>query len=376
MYRSSFVQLLLLISLGLGCQVSSSTKEEKLRSEAQQIRQKAINWLLTQQGEDGGWHSQTHGILRGGAAYTPYIMDALQASKTIDLQDKCFSNGYSFLLQQIDNEGAIGQKGAYVLEYPVYATSFLLKIWAKQSITFDTLLQPHFENYLLSQQFTEERGIDTDHLAYGAWGFGEQNLPLGEVGHVDLSHTRRVLEALQQVSFESTHSCWSKAKVFLERLQNNDGGFCSSTYTLGSNKADDQTHERVAYATATADGLLALMSLPDNDITRINAAAKWLLNNEDWDQVSGITPERPGNWEKVLFFYHLAVRAQAYAQLERFGLLPQDNDWRQEVVKLLAIAQSSDGSFSNPWGGPNKEDDPLLATALAVRALNAVLKEE
>lgn len=376
MYRSSFIQLLLLISLGLGCQVSNSTKEEELQSDAHQIQQKAINWLLEQQAEDGGWHSKTHGILRGGVAYTPFIMDALQTSRTIDLQDHCFAKAFDFLLQQLDQEGAIGQKGAYVVEYPVYATSFLLKIWAMRSVQLDTLLQPHLENYLIDQQFTEKRGLFPEHQAYGAWGFGEQNLPFGEVGHVDLSHTRRVLEALQAVRFDTTHTCWSKAKVFLERLQNDDGGFCSSTFTLSANKADDQTHEMVSYATATADGLLALMSLPDMDITRINAAAKWLLNNEDWDQVSGITPERPGNWEKVLFFYHLAVRAQAYAQLERLGLLPHDNGWRQAVVKLLAAEQSSDGAYSNPWGGPNKEDDPLLATALAVRALNAVLKKE
>ena len=376
MYRSSFIPLLSLVFFGLGCQNPNSPTEEQIQLNAQQIQQKAINWLLEQQAEDGGWHSQTHGILRGGAAYTPYIMDVLQASKTIDLQENCFFNGYGFLLQQIDKEGAIGQKGAYVVEYPVYATAFLLKIWGRRSIRFDTLFQPHFENYLIGQQFTEERGIYADHPAYGAWGFGEQHLPLGEVGHVDLSHTRRVLEALQQVSFDSTHPCWSKAKFFLERLQQKDGGFCSSTYTLGSNKADDQTHKMVSYATATADGLLSLMSLPHTDTLRISAAANWLLDNEDWNQVSGIPPGRPGNWEKVLFFYHLSVRAQAYAQLERFGLLPPDNDWRQEVVKLLAIEQSSDGSFSNPWGGPNKEDDPLLATALAVRALNAVLKED
>ena len=180
---------------------------------------------------------------------------------------------------------------------------------------------------------------------------------------------------MQKIKFNPTHACWSAAKVFLERLQNEDGGFCSSTYTLGSNKADDQTHERISYASATADGLLALLSLPELDTPSVNAAAKWLLAHERWDQVSGITPGRPGNWEKVLFYYHLAVRAQAYAQLEKIGYLPLENTWRQEIVKLLSAKQASDGSFSNPWGGPNKEDDPLLATALALRALNVVIGE-
>lgn len=371
--RQLFLLLLLAILTISSCRQNNTPDKENLSIKAINIQKKAINWLLTKQAEDGGWHSETHGVLRGGAAYTPYILDALQESNAIDLQDTCFSNAYTFLLQQLDSTGAIGLKGAYVIEYPVYATSYLLKTWANSPLVFDTLLQLHFEKYLLGQQFTEQRGITPDHLAYGAWGFGEQHLPIGEVGHIDLSHTRRVLEAFQQTNFSPTHPCWPKAGIFLEQLQNTDGGFCSSTYTLGSNKADDQTQECVSYATATADGLLALLSFPEENSQKIELAARWLLVNENWEQVSGITPGRPGNWEKVLFYYHLAVRAQAYSRMDDLSLLPADNDWQQQVVTLLAERQLPDGAFTNPWGAPNKEDDPLLATALAIRALNAVI---
>nr|WP_020534258.1 prenyltransferase/squalene oxidase repeat-containing protein [Lewinella cohaerens] len=373
MHQLSLLFLFAILTV-TGCRKGDTPNKGDISIKAINIQKKAINWLLTKQAEDGGWHSETHGILRGGAAYTPYILDALQESNAIDSQDTCSSNGYAFLLQQLDSTGAIGQKGAYVVEYPVYATSYLLKTWANSPLIFDTLFQLHFEKYLLSQQFTEQRGITPDHPAYGAWGFGEQHLPIGEVGHIDLSHTRRVLEAFQHANLSPTPPCWPKAGIFLERLQNKDGGFCSSTYTLGSNKADDQTHKCVSYATATADGLLALLSFPEKNSRKIELAARWLLVNENWEQVSGITPGRPGNWEKVLFFYHIAVRAQAYSRMNDLNLLPADNDWQQQVVTLLAEKQLSDGSFTNPWGGPNKEDDPLLATALAIRALNAVIE--
>ncbi|MGH1437966.1 MAG: prenyltransferase/squalene oxidase repeat-containing protein [Lewinella sp.] len=369
------ILLFLLVTLTVtSCRKDNTPDTDDLSSKAINIQKKAINWLLAKQAEDGGWHSETHGILRGGAAYTPYILDALQESNTIDPQDTCFSNGYAFLIQQLDSTGAIGLKGTYVIEYPVYSTAYLLKISTKSPIALDTLFQPRFEKYLLSQQFTEQRGITPDHPAYGAWGFGEQHLPTGEVGHIDLSHTRRVLEAFQHAHRSPTHPCWPKAGIFLERLQNNDGGFCSSTYTLGANKADDQTHKYVSYATATADGLLALLSFPEINTQKIEIAARWLLANENWERVSGIAPGQPGNWEKVLFYYHIAVRAQAYAKISHLGLLPTDNDWQQQIVALLTERQLSDGSFSNPWGAPNKEDDPLLATALAIRALNAVIE--
>lgn len=359
------------------CHKESSPTQEEFLNSARELQQKAVQYLLNQQGEDGGWHSTTHGILKGGAAYTPYILDVLVEDHTLAINKVDVLAGYNFLTEQLDSNGVLGQKSPYVVEYPVYATSYFLKVWPREQSGLDTTLQLHFEEYLLQQQFNEARGISPDHPAYGAWGFGEQNLPLGEVGHIDLSHTRRVLEAFRAAGFSPTHPCWAQAAVFLSNLQRADGGFCSSTYTLGANKADDQNHTCVSYATATADGLLALLALPVKDTDRITAAARWLLANEDWHQVSGITPGRPGDWERVMFFYHLAVRAQAYVQLERLNILvkTENDDWRKEVVEILADQQVQDGSFRNPWGAPNKEDDPLLATALALRAINAVMED-
>lgn len=343
---------------------------------AQSIRSHAIQYLLTQQQDDGSWRSETHGILKGGVAYTAYITDAL-----IESDDRLVSTQHTdaailFLLSALDSSGALGYTGKYVIEYPVYATAYLHKIFPSLSISFDTLLRPHFEHFLCAQQFTEARGISVDHPAYGAWGFGENNLPFGEVGHIDLSHTRRVLEALQTAKLSEEHPAWKQAITFLQRVQNEDGGFCSSSYTLSANKADEHDRQCVSYATTTADGLLALAALPHPPERSISRAVDWLVSHEQWDTPSGIKPRQPGDWDKVLHLYHMAVRAQAYAQAEQLGLLPQSiaKQWRTTVVTLLQEEQGPDGSFVNPWGAPNKEDDPLLGTALMVRALNAVLK--
>ena len=40
---------------------------------------RAVRWLWSQQSEDGGWHSQTYGLLRSGQSLTPFVLDALLA---------------------------------------------------------------------------------------------------------------------------------------------------------------------------------------------------------------------------------------------------------------------------------------------------------
>ncbi len=365
-----------LLSCGLflfgGCRKETTSWQQS----AQSIRSHAIQYLIDQQQEDGSWQSETHGILKGGVAYTAYITDALIESNDSLVNTRLTDAGIRFLLTALDTSGALGYTGKYVVEYPVYATAYLHKIFPELTVAFDTLLRPTFEHFLLSQQFNEDRGINSQHPAYGAWGFGEANLPSGEVGHVDLSHTRRVLEALKAGGLSADHPAWNQASVFLGQIQNQDGGFCSSSYTLGANKADDQTNQCISYATATADGILTYLAMPKRPENKLQLAIDWMIENENWEAPSGIPPNRPGNWEKVLHLYHISVRAQAYAKVEALGLLPHSTalNWRANVVKILLQEQAADGSFSNPWGAPNKEDDPLLGTALIIRALNAVLK--
>ena len=52
-------------------------------------------------------------------------------------------------------------------------------------------------DYLRAQQFTEQNGWQQEHPAYGAWGMGGNRRTPPDTGHVDLSMTRYVLEALR-----------------------------------------------------------------------------------------------------------------------------------------------------------------------------------
>jgi hypothetical protein len=96
---------------------------------------------------------------------------------------------------------------------------------------------------------------------------------------------------------------------------------------------------------------------------RIQAAASWLASHTDLDYPQGVPRDHPEPWGEAIRFYHYAVRAEVYDELDWPG------EWRGQLRELLAARQNVDGSFSNPASHLMKEDDPLLCTALAAAAL-------
>lgn len=345
---------------------STKPKEEILKS--------ASNYLWSQQSSDGAWHSETHGILKGGESLTAYILWSLLESseKHPPAQVK---KAINFIRDNI-HEGCLGKSDPMILDYPNYSTAYALRVLKKYGSPNDTTLIKEVVGYLLSQQFTERRGIDTTHLAYGAWGFGETNLSLGQHGHVDLSHTRRILEALKDAEVLKD-SVIVPVKQFLSLLQKYkssdhfDGGFFASSVTIGTNKGSfvegttsDSVSNYASYATATCDGILALKTLGLQDShPQIAKAKEWLLKNRDLKYPQGIPKNTAELWHEVMHFYHLAVRAEA------FNVLNYKGTWQKEIVEILKRQQNENGSFLNPVGGPNKEDDPLLATTFAMIAI-------
>lgn len=357
----SFLLILLLI---FSCR--NSTSSESI------ILKKACKYLWSQQHTDGAWHSQTHGILKGGESITPFILwSLLEVPETIYKADPADVNSAIDFIRSHIKDGRLGTTDPMILDYPNYSTAYALKILLKYGVAEDTSLIDTMRGYLERQQFNESRGIDQTHLAYGAWGFGETNLNNGQHGHVDLSHTRRVLEALQlgQHLKETTKE---QAIQFLSVLQKYnslsfDGGFYASSVTLGTNKGNNFS----SYATATCDGVLALLAagLKPADM-RLVKAKDWLIKNNQWSYPQGIPEDTPEQWHEVMRFYHFAVRAEA------FHALGFRQDWPEEVIQILKKEQNKDGSFLNPMGAPNKEDDPYLATTFAIIALNKVFEIE
>ena len=207
---------------------------------------------------------------------------------------------------------------------------------------------------LRAQQFTEANGWTPEHAAYGGWGMGGAIRRPPDAGHVDLSMTRFVLEALRASGVDGSDPAMTRARVFLERSQNPDGGFFFSPVMPALNKAGQSAEGFVSYGTATADGVLALRAsgVPDSD-DRIARGLAWLDRNHQSDRVPGFDEgEGPqASWSAGLRFYYAAALARVRPR---------------QRVRLPE--QADDGSFRNA-NGRVKEDDPLIATTFAIQMM-------
>ena len=76
--------------------------------------------------------------------------------------------------------------------------------------------------------------------------------------------------------------------------------------------------------------------------------------------VPGFAGEAYQRWPRGLAFYYAAVATQAFHALEI--------DAGRGIIDGLSQTQRSDGSWANPENLV-KEDDPLIATPFAIRAL-------
>ncbi len=296
-------------------------------------------WLLERQSADGGWRSRTYGLLRSGQSLTGFVL------ASIPRQGAAWERGSAFLLAHTDAEGAVGMANPVLPDYPNYATALAVQ----------ALGAPKSVDYLLSRQFNEADAWREADPAFGAWGMGGDRRTAPNAGHVDLSMTRHVLEALAAAGIQHHHPAIRRARVFLERCQNDDGGFHFSTVVLDANKAG----ELRSYGTATADGIISLIAA-GGERARIDAAKAWLLKHHRPGAAPGFSGEAYARWPQGLRFYYAAASAQAFRLLG----LPRDAD----QDRLLRRERRTDGSWANPEPLV-KEDDPLIATGFALQAL-------
>ncbi|MDQ6700613.1 MAG: terpene cyclase/mutase family protein, partial [Acidobacteriota bacterium] len=319
--------------------------------ERESARLRGVRYLWERQAQDGGWHSGKYGLLRSGQSLTPFVLDALLR---VPHDTRNVDRAVGFIKSNTNSGGALGLMDPMIPDYPNYATALavtaLLRAGARAS------LKPMID-YLRGQQFTEQNGWPRDHGVYGAWGMGGQRRTPPDIGHVDLSMTRHVLQALAAAGVPKTDPAFSKALVYIGRLQNADGGFIFSTVEPDTNKAGQEGNGFRSYGTATADGILSLAAIGvpvAND--RVQRAGHWLIARHQRSGASGFTGEAYRRWTGGLRYYY------AGASSEAFRLLHERVDYD------LTDLQRADGSWSNPENLV-KEDDPLIATAFAIRAL-------
>lgn len=360
----------------------------------------AVDFLWSHQREDGSWRSEHYGVMKGGEALTPFVLYALLGTIDEMSSDEAGKvlRAARFIDEHLDDEGALGRSDPDVLEYPVYSTAYAIKCFQRIQ-RYQKMLGhgPWQENretirrmqhFLIAAQYQESNGFDEHDVAYGGWGF---NAPVksGVVGHMDLAHTRIALDALPLSLMSNTKSALSLSRAlrFLEVMQKQpetlllqplpegavrhetlpfDGGFYFSPIAQSANKAlyDYEAGCWRSYATATCDGILALLAAGvGEDDKRLVAAVQWLKEHDDVNYPQGVPTDHPEPWGDAIRYYHYCVRAEVYRKLA----FPRAD--RERLAAALIARQRPDGSFANAESPLMKEDDPLVCTSLAVVAL-------
>ena len=339
---------------------------------------RATRWLWKQQAGDGGWHSHTYGLLRSGQSLTPFALDALLQvpANLFPLPVDQVDRAVAFIRRNTQPDGSLGTADPGIPDYPNYSTALaVLALCRARCAGWESAVQPMVA-YLRREQFTEQNGWTRTHPAYGAWGMGGEVRTPPDTGHVDLSMTRYVLEALRAAGVPATDPLFERTCVFLERCQNRkptagqrseadkpaDGGFFFSTTEFDTNKAGHDGQRFRSYGTTTADGILALLAAgrPAGDPV-VQSAQRWLVTRHHDMAVPGFVGEAYHRWPRGLAFYYAAASTQAFQALKL--------DAGTGVVDGLMRTQRSDGAWANSENLV-KEDDPLIATPFAIRALS------
>jgi len=316
--------------------------------------QSGVRYLWSQQAEDGGFHSTTYGLLRSGQSLTPFVLSAL-----LDIPHEVFTpatgavdRAFTFIRSHTNSSGELGRMDQGSADYPNYATALAVMAFMKAKPAGWERDVASMVAYLRSQQFSEGNGWKDGDAPFGGWGMGGEIRKPPEAGHVDISMTRCVMEALQASGVPASDPAMRRALRYLERSRNSDGGFYFSPVEAGINKAGERDGGFASYGTATADGVLALRAagIAETD-DRVARGVNWLAMHHRPDRVPGFDDGPRGDWAVGLRFYYAAVVSRVSPDLP-----------------ITLPEQSADGSFRNA-NKMVKEDDPLIATTFAVEVL-------
>lgn len=355
----------------------------------------AAQFLISRQAADGAWRSEVYGAFKDGGSLTPLVLNALLYLPRSENVDAACRKGAGYLAAMVRPDGTI-DPGPDGLTYPVYTAS----------LTVMALSQPRFEEhkkardawlaYLRARQLTEDLGWEPADKEYGGWGYcsvlprkpkpGESRPLLTES---NTSATVFALEALAAAGCDKNDPAFKKALMLVQRCQNfsdearvaeprfDDGGFFFIYEDPVRNKAgsaakDAAGRERfISYGSTTADGLRGLLAcgLP-RDHLRVSAARHWLERNFTVTSHPGNYPKDREPSREAVYYYYCCSLAKALRGLGRDEIDTPAGKvfWSEALADELMKRQRPDGSWANS-AVAQREDDPAVATSLAVTAL-------
>jgi squalene-hopene/tetraprenyl-beta-curcumene cyclase len=377
-----------------GCGARHETPE--LGSQLDRSLSLAIKALVSAQSSDGAWRSRVYGGMKDGLSLTPPILKALLFSASVPEAREAGRRGVEYLLHAARSDGSI-DAGRFGLGYPVYTS-------ATAAIVL-TFAQPQDGNgarnawleVVRARQLTEPLGWQSSDPAYGGWGdsatasVNRPELCRLARAEADLSSTLFALSALRIAGAPADDPVIQKALSFVERCQNfprseaerdpafDDGGFFFSPVEPTRNKAGQAGTDRLgrvrfhSYGSATADGLRALLrSGVSPQSPRVAAAKRWLERHFSVGANPGVFESGREVERNSTYFYYCWSFAHAFRALGVDTVATDSGPvhWPSALAAELIRRQCRDGTWANPYSA-SKEDDPLVATALAAGALGS-----
>ena len=349
----------------------------------------ATRALVTAQAPDGFWRSATYGAMRDGLALTPTVLKAVVFAPVVEGSEAARHRGIAALVACV---GASGETGEATLPtYPVYSFAEVAIVLTRVEVAGVAQTRAACLSALRSRQLAEELGWCPSDTAYGAWGDAispSNNADAGRGADADISSTLFALGALRIAGAPADDPAVRKALGFVVRCQNfaedqevdpafDDGGFFFTPTDPVRNKAgvagsDRRGRQRYhSYGSATADGLRALLRCGLSPThPRVAAARGWLERHFSATHNPGTFAPARASERDATYFYYAWSLAHAFRALG--GRMEQgdgkETAWAELLARELIRRQRDDGTWSSHFTA-SKEDDPLVATPLALGAL-------
>ena len=332
--------------------------DSDLKSKAKRATDYGMNYLRTEQEENGSWANSVgvtaiaaRAFLESRRGYTeadlPFLAKAIQ-----------------FIVSNAREDGAISES-LQNTNYNTATALFALK--ATGNPAYAAIID-NAGNFIGKLQSDEGEGYSRSHKYYGGIGYGGDERP-------DMSNMLYAVEALRAAAGDPNDPIWSKALVFVTRSQNwsetndlewaaNDGGF---TYMPGWSPHGGSG----SYGSMTHAGLISLIYAGvDKSDPRIGAAWNWIRANYTLD-------DNPGAKKKQgLFYYYTAFAKSMFAYGEDVVTDTDgvEHNWRNDLATKILSLQAKDGSWVNEESARWWEGLKVLTTARSVVALNLVVR--
>lgn len=358
----------------------------------------STDFLISQQADDGGWHSEHYGSMKQGAANTALILYALSHLPHDQLAAHADSieKARKFLVQGIESKGCVANPEGS-LDYPVYGTALVLTTHKRIGLKLTSKQIQAMVKYLVDCQCMEPRGFDTKNPNHGGWDILGTGSTQGKTSGANVSVTYFVVEALSQFRptgktadqdpasanrenenklpeelQRAVESALTAAEKWCQRIFNGskDGGFYfTSKQKSMLNKAgwqDEQMTRPNSYGSATCDGLSLLMQLNGNQPNeRTKASIGWLASHPGVETVPGFGNEVDSiGWPSSLRFYYAAALSRSLSLFEK----DQSTRTKKAIVKQLTQTQLTSGAWKNE-SSHMRENDELIATPFGLMAL-------